>query len=189
MADLLLDTCSIINLSYCRPVAELFKNKFAGRAGWVRAVKTELTDLRGKRPPQPQAGRAHSWAITWLDVPIEVTDAAAQIAVEAIQTEISLGGDDDALSHLGEAASIFVLSMAGSGRLVSDDHSARATARKPEYNVRAASTIGVLAALLARNEVDPATTDLYLDTLRSRKRMRVGLTSTDLLAGDLGPWA
>jgi hypothetical protein len=129
MADLLLDTCSIINLSYCRPVAELFKNKFGGRAGWVRAVKTELTDLRGKRPPQPQAGRAHSWAVTWLDVPIEVTDAAAQIAVEAIQTEISLGGDDDALSHLGEAASIFVLTTAGSGRLVSDDHSARATAQ------------------------------------------------------------
>jgi hypothetical protein len=55
--------------------------------------------------------------------------------------------------------------------------------------VLAASTIGVLAALLARNEVDTATVDLYLDTLRARNRMRVGLTTTNLLAGDLGPWA
>jgi hypothetical protein len=93
---LLLDTCSIINMSYCSPIATLFKDRYAGRAGWARAVKTELTDLRGKRPPQPQAGRAHSWAITWLGAPIEVTDQGEQIAVEAIQNEISLGSDNDA---------------------------------------------------------------------------------------------
>jgi len=44
-------------------------------------------------------------------------------------------------------------------------------------------------ALLARNDVDPATVDTYLDTLRAQGRMRVGLTAKDVLAGDLGPWA
>jgi hypothetical protein len=47
----------------------------------------------------------------------------------------------------------------------------------------------VLAALLARNDVDPATVDTYLNTLRAQGRMRIGLTATDLLAGELGPWA
>lgn len=125
----LLDTCSIINLSYCSPISKLFKDRYAGRAGWTLAVKTELTDLRGKRPPQPQAGRAHNWAITWLGTPMEITDPAEQIAVEAIQNEISLGSDNDALSHLGEAVSIRLLVTAGAGRLISDDHAARAIAR------------------------------------------------------------
>jgi predicted nucleic acid-binding protein len=104
-----------------------------------------------------------------------------------IQNEISLGSDNDALSHLGEAVSIRLLAAAGAGRLISDDHAARAIARNAKYDVRAASTVGALAALLARNEVDLATVDLYLDTLRARNRMRVGLTTTNLLAGDLGP--
>ncbi len=186
---LLFDTCSIISRSYCGPITALFRERYAGRAGWARAVKTELTDLRGKRPPQPQAGRAHSWAITGLGAPIEITDPGEQVAVEAIQNEISLGSDNDALSHLGEAVSIRLLAVAGSGRLISDDHAARAIAHNPKYNVLAASTIGALAALLARNEVDTVTVDLYLETLRARNRMRVGLMATNLLANDLGPWA
>jgi predicted nucleic acid-binding protein len=186
--SLLFDTCSIINLSYCSPVATLLRNRYAGRAGWARAVKTELTYQRAKRPPQPQAGRAHNWAVTWLGEPIEVTGPNEQVTVAAIQNEISLGSDNDALSHLGEAVSIHLLATAGSGRLISDDHAARGTARA-RYNVLASSTVGVLAALLARNEVETATVDTYLNTLRAQNRMRVGLTATDLLAGDLGPWA
>ncbi len=186
---LLLDTCSIINLSYCSPVATLFKDTYTGRAGWARAVRTELTRQRTKRPPHPQAGRACNWAVTWLGDPIEVTHPNEQIAVEAIQNEISLGSDNDALDHLGEAASIYLLVTAGIGRLISDDHAARATARSARHNVRASSTVGVLAVLLARNDVDPATVDTYLNILRAQGRMRIGLTATDLLAGDLGPWA
>lgn len=102
--ELLLDTCSIINLSYCSPVAALFKARFAGRAGWTHAVKTELTRQRTKRPPHPQAGRACNWGVTWLGDPIGITEPGDQIAVEAIQNEISFGSDD-ALDHLGEAAS------------------------------------------------------------------------------------
>lgn len=186
---LLLDTCSIINLSYCSPVATLFKARYVRRAGWVRAVRTELTHQRTKRPPHPQAGRACNWAVTWLGEPIDITDPSDQVAVEAIQYEISLGSDNDTLDHLGEAASIHLLSAAGTGRLISDDHGARGTARNARHNVRASSTVGVLAALLARNDIDPATVDTYLDTLRAQGRMRVGLTATDLLAGELGPWA
>lgn len=65
--DLLLDTCSIINLSYCSPVAALLAEKYAGRAGWAKAVQIELTRQRAKRPPHPQAGRACNWAVTWLE--------------------------------------------------------------------------------------------------------------------------
>src|SRR5262249_53000664 len=115
---LLLDTCAIINLSDCGPVAALFRDRYTGRAGWVRAVRAELTAHRVRRPPHPQAGRAHNWATSWLGEPIDVTDAGDQLAVVAIQNEISLGGDD-ALAHLGEAASIHVLAVAGSGRLIS----------------------------------------------------------------------
>jgi predicted nucleic acid-binding protein len=186
---LLLDTCSIINLSYCSPVATLFKGRFTGRAGWVRAVKTELTHQRAKRPPHPQAGRACNWAVTWLGEPIEIVDRSDQLAVEAIQYEVSLGSDNDALDHLGEAASIHLLPAAGTGRLITDDHAARAIARNTKHGVRASSTVGVLATFLARNVVDPATVGTYLDILRAQGRMRIGLTATDVLAGDLGPWA
>lgn len=186
--DLLLDTCSIINLSYCSPVASLFKRKYAGRAGWARAVHSELTRQRIKRPPHPQAGRAGNWAATWLELPIEITDTDDQIAVAAIQSQIALGSSDDALDHLGEAASIRLLAMAGTGRLISDDHGARDTART-SHGVRTASTVGVLAALLARSEVDLELVDMYLNTLREKGRMRVALPATDLLAGNLGPWS
>lgn len=185
--DLLLDTCSIINLSYCSPVAALFKEKYTGRTGWVRAVQTELTRQRAKRPPHPQAGRACSWAISWLGLPIEITDRDDQVAVANIQNQIALGSGDDSLDHLGEAASIHLLTVAG-GRLISDDRGARDTARA-NYSVRAASTVGVLATLLARSEVELDLVDLYLNTLREKSRMRATLTAADLLAGDLGPWS
>src|SRR5213593_3731741 len=53
----LFDTCSIINLSYCPPVAALFVARYGDRGGWVRAVQVELTSQRARRPPHPQAGR------------------------------------------------------------------------------------------------------------------------------------
>lgn len=34
----------------------------------------------------------------------------------------------------------------------------------------------------------PETVDLYLDTLRTQRRMNVALTSKDLLRRELGPW-
>ena len=95
---------------------------------------------------------------------------------------------DSALDHLGEAASIALLQSSGKGRLISDDHAARAESRK--RGVRASSTIGVVAQLLTvpGSGVDPAMADTYLRTLRARERMHAQLTSIDLLAGDLGPW-
>jgi predicted nucleic acid-binding protein len=184
---LLLDTCTIINLSYCSPVAALFKARFAGRAGWTRAVQTELARQRSKKPPHPQAGRASNWAASWLPPPIEIVDPADQIAIARIQAQVALGGQDDSLDHLGEASSIHLLTISGAGRLISDDHGARAVARN-QHKVRASSTVGVLSELLARGMVTPATVDLYLDTLRAQKRMQVALTSQDLLRRHLGPW-
>lgn len=53
--EILLDTCSIINLSYCQPVATIFRSRYEGAAGWTRAAKDELVRQRGRRPPHPQA--------------------------------------------------------------------------------------------------------------------------------------
>jgi predicted nucleic acid-binding protein len=185
--SLLLDTCAIINISYCSPVATLFKARYAGRAGWTRAVRAELTRQRSRKPPHPQAGRASNWAASWLPPTIEIVDPGDQIAIARIQQQIALGSEDDSLDHLGEASSIHLLAAAGAGRLISDDHGARAIARN-QYKVRAASTVGVIAELLARGLATPETADLYLDTLRTRRRMRVALTSRDLLSRNLGPW-
>ncbi|MER7008495.1 hypothetical protein ABT297_36360 [Dactylosporangium sp. NPDC000555] len=184
---LLLDTCAIINLSYCSPVATLFKTRYTERVGWTRAVQTELTRQRSRKPPHPQAGRASNWATSWLPSPIEIVDSVDQIAIAKIQTQVALGSEDDNLDHLGEASSIHLLATNGAGRLISDDHGARAVARN-QYQVLASSTVGVLTELLARGEVTPETADLYLDTLRAQKRMQVALTSRDLLRRDLGPW-
>ncbi|GAA0713046.1 hypothetical protein Drose_15565 [Dactylosporangium roseum] len=184
---LLLDTCSIINLSYCSPVATLFKTRFAGRIGWTRAVQAELTRQRSKKPPHPQAGRANNWARSWLPAPIDILDVDDQIAIADIQTEVALGSEDDNLDHLGEASSIHLLAASGTGRLISDDHGARAVARN-RHGVRASSTVGVLSELLARGAVTTETVDLYLDTLRTHTRMRVALTSQDVLRRALGPW-
>lgn len=91
------------------------------------------------------------------------------------------------MTHLGEASSIRLLATAAAGRLISDDHGARVVARN-QYGVRASSTVGVLTELLARGLVTPEIADLYLDTLRTHRRMGVTLTSRELLSRDLGPW-
>jgi hypothetical protein len=185
---LLLDTCSIINLSYCPPVAAIFRSRYQGTAGWTEAAHAELVRQRGRRPPHPQAGRATNWAATWLGAPIEMTDVDLIIATESIQRNIAAGSADSALDHLGEAASIALLQSAGAGRLISDDHAARGEARK--RGVRASSTVGVIAQLLTidGSGIDAATADNHLRTLQERDRMHVRLKAVDLLTGDLGPW-
>jgi hypothetical protein len=185
---LLLDTCAIINLSYCTPVAAVFRSRYEGRAGWVRATHAELVRQRGRRPPRPQAGRASNWAATWLGMPIEMTEEKLLIATESIQRDIALGCNDSALDHLGEAATIALLQSAGTGRLITDDHAARAESRK--RGVKAVSTVGIIAQLLIAqgSGIDRALADTYLQTLQTRKRMHTTLTSIDLLAGDLGAW-
>jgi hypothetical protein len=185
---LLFDTCSIINLSYCAPVAAIFRSRYAGDAGWVRAAKEELVRQRGRRPPHPQAGKATNWAVTWLGTPIEITDEGLIIAIAGVQRDIAAGGLCSALDHLGESASIALLQSAGAGRLISDDHAARGEARK--RGVRASSTVGVIAQLLAigGSGVDATMADAYLQILQSHDRMHAQLKSVDLIAGDLGPW-
>src|SRR2546421_9163039 len=145
----LFDTCSIINLSYCLPVAAVFKARYASRGGWVKAVQTELTWQRARQPPHPQAGRAMSWASTWLGMPIEIHDEEAMRAVETVRIAIAAGSGRSSLDHLGEAASILVLQEKGDGRLISDDRGARDEARR--RGISAASTVGVVAKLLTVN--------------------------------------
>jgi hypothetical protein len=121
-------------------------------------------------------------------MPIEVVDKDLLVVSESIQRAISVGSTDSALDHLGEAASIALLQSAGAGRLISDDHAARAESRK--RGVKAISTVGIIAQLLtvADSGVDPTAADTYLQTLQARSRMHAQLKSIDLLAGDLGPW-
>jgi hypothetical protein len=185
---LLLDTCAIINLSYSAPAAGAFRGRYEGKAGWVRATHAELVRQRSRRPPHPQAGRAANWAATWLGMPIEIVDEHLLVATEDIQRHIAVGSTDSALDHLGEAASIALLKSLGSGRLISDDHAARAESRR--RGVRASSTVGVISQLLrvAESGVDTTMADSYLKTLRTRERMHIHLTPTDLVKGDLGPW-
>jgi len=124
----------------------------------------------------------------WLGIPIEIVEEDLLVATESVQRSIAAGCSDSALDHLGEAASIALLASAGKGRLISDDHAARAECRK--RGLRASSTVGVAAHLLtiAGSGVDPTMADTYLQTLRTRERMHAQLTSIDLLAGDLGAW-
>ena len=185
---LLLDTCAIINLSYCPPIAAIFRDRYRGTAGWMKAAHTELVRQRGRKPSHPQAGRAANWAVTWLGTPIEITDEELIVATAGVQHDIAVGSTNSALDHLGEAASIAVLEAAGTGRLITDDHAARAEARR--RGVPATSTVGVIAHLIDVNGtgVDAALADTYLQTLQANDRMHVDLKSADLLTNDLGPW-
>lgn len=185
---LLLDTCSVINLSYCSPVASVFRSRYEGRAGWVRAVQAELVRLRSRQPPHPQAGRACSWAVSWLGNPVDIVDEDLLITIEDIQRAIAVGCADSAFDHLGEAASIALFHRAKRGRLISDDHGARAESRN--RGVAASSTVGIVAQLLNIPEsgLDRAMAETYLETLQARGRMHTRLRSIDLLAGDLGAW-
>jgi hypothetical protein len=81
-----------------------------------------------------------------------------------------------------------MLQATGTGRLITDDHAARAEARR--LGVRAVSTIGVVAHLMNvdGSGVDAALADAYLQTLQGAGRMHVRLKSVDLLADNLGPW-
>jgi hypothetical protein len=188
----LFDTCSIINLSYCQPIATVFEDRYTGRAGWMKAVHGELTSQRAKRPPHPQAGRAVSWATTWLGDPIALDDPADHAAVDTVRLAVAAGGGVSELDHLGEAASIVGLQKFaaawGTSRLISDDRGARDEARR--RGMDAASTVGVVAKLLTLNPapLTVANADTYLDQLRAQGRMHATLTSTELLAADLGAW-
>jgi hypothetical protein len=188
----LFDTCSLINLSYCSPIAAVFKARYNGTAGWVKAVQAELVDQRAKRPPHPQAGKAVNWASSWLGAAIVLDDDGDAEAVEEIRVAVSAGGGTSELDHLGEAASIRALLKYGptwgSCRLISDDRGARDEARR--RNVAAASTVGVVAKLIALEPapVPVANAELYLGTLRKRRRMHVELSVDDLLANVLGSW-
>jgi hypothetical protein len=184
---LLLDTCAIINLSYCSPIATLFQDRYKGRGGWTEAVRTELTRQRTRKPPHPQAGRACNWAKGGSATPWPSWMNQARSPWPRSRRPSRWVSDDDSLDHLGEAASIHLLVAAGSGRLISDDHGARDIARN--RGVKASSTVGVLAELLARGVVSTTTVDTYLTVLRAHRRMRVPLTPIDLLAGDLRSWA
>jgi hypothetical protein len=79
----LLDTCAIINLSYCTPIASAFRSRYEGSAGWVRATQAELIRQRSRRPPHPQAGRASNWAAMWLGIPVEMVDESLFAAASA----------------------------------------------------------------------------------------------------------
>lgn len=125
---LLIDTCSIINLSYCAPVGSAFRIRYEGVAGWVRATQAELVRQRSRRPPHPQAGRAGNWAASWLGMPIEVLDENLLVATESIQRVIAAGCTDSALDHLGEAASIVLLQSLGK-----DGSSAMTTRPEPSH--------------------------------------------------------
>lgn len=184
---LLIDTCSLINLSYCPPAAALFRDRYRGQAGWAQAARDELVRQRLRKPPHPQAGKAANWAVTWLGTPIGITGDLV-FEVEAIQRSIAAGSSDSALDHLGEAASIAILQSAGTGRLISDDHAARDEARR--RSVRASSTVGVIAQLLTitGSGADEKVADQYLEVLRAKGRMHAQLTSDDLLKGEIGPW-
>lgn len=185
----LLDTCSIINLSYCSPIATTFKNRYQGKAGWARAVREELTAQRSRTPPNPQAGRASNWAVSWLGDSILVVDESRMVNIEATQRRIKRNSGASELEHLGEAASIDILFNVGQGRLISDDHAARSEARR--VGVRASSTIGIFAKLLAlpSSPISTQDVDTYLNLLRQHKRLHMSLTSSDLLASNLGAWA
>lgn len=146
------------------------------------STHAELVRQRGRKPPHPQAGRAANWAASWLGTPIEITDEELIVAVADIQQDIAVGSTDSALDHLGEAASIAMLQAAGTGRLITDDHAARAEARR--RGVRASSTVGVVAHLIKAKDcgVDATLADAYLQTLQAEGRMHVQLKSADLFA-------
>jgi hypothetical protein len=192
MLDFLFDTCSLINVSYCPPIASLFRTRYDGRAGWVRVAREELAGERMKLPPNPQAGRAMSWASSWLGMPVEVLGEDRLNLVDEIRKALAAGSEQRSqFAHLGEATAIVALLDQRGGRLLSDDLGARGEARR--RRVQAISSVGVLSELIIRG-VEPsvlteAVVDGYLDTLRKNRRMNARLTYADLARGDLGPWA
>ena len=66
---------------------------------------------------------------------------------------------------------IALLQSVGKGRLISDDHAARAESRK--RGIRANYTIGVVAQLLTvpGSGVDTTMADTYLQTIQARERI------------------
>jgi hypothetical protein len=184
---LLIDTCSIINLSYCAPVGSIFRSRYEGVAGWVRATQAELVRQRSRRPPHPQAGRAGNWAASWLGMPIEILDENLLVATEASSASSPLVTPTPHLTTWGKQRASRCSSRSGK-----DGSSAMITRPEPRHGSEGSRRVprSAIAQLLtvAGSGVDPTMADTYLQTLRARGRMHAQLTSIDLLAGDLGPW-
>ena len=183
---LLFDTCALINISLHKPVFDLFAQRFKGRVGWPKAVSAELARLNSQ-------DLTFTWVTSmllegWMPDPIPIVGRADQLAVAAIQREIAGGAPFTPLEHLGEAAAIFLLYEAGGGTLVTDDLMARQVARREEYNIRAVSTVAIVADLMRRRPpvVTEKLADDYLNALRRADRLHQQLSSAHLLSNNLG---
>lgn len=184
----LLDTCTIINLTYSQPISALFQKLMVPSLGWVEVVKTELRTKTTSRPPLPNAVQALRWGLTNLGTPIPMTEDSADLrSIAEIQASIGLAPGGSPFQHLGEATSIYYLNLRGGGFLVSDDHDARSEAQV--RGVRALSSVGLISRFM-RNplKLSDDEVDKYLDRLRSAGRMHVPLTASTLRAGDLMGW-
>jgi predicted nucleic acid-binding protein len=176
--DFLFDACTLINLSYSDPIASLFRERYEGRAGWVKVVHTELVRQRMNRPPNHQAGQAFNRASAWLSSGVQVVGESNINDVEVLRQRLLAGQlEKSQFEHLGEATSIVVLRSQGHSRFLTDDHDARFEAR--QAGVNATSSVGILSGLIRIGEkhdaLVEAVIDGYLDALRQHGRMHVGL--------------
>jgi hypothetical protein len=185
----LLDTCSIVNLTYSHEVSELFAETLRPYLSWVEVVRTELRTKTTSRPPLPNAVTALRWGNAKLGAPIQVEDGGADLlAIDQIRKSIGVDYNNSPFQHLGEATSIYYLSERGGGTLVSDDHGARSEARV--RGLRAMSTVGFVSkAMTDPSKITDAVIDGYLERLRGvGGRMQVPLTASALRSGELMGW-
>lgn len=106
----LLDTCTVINLTYSQPITNFFESSFRTFLGWVEVVHTELDNKANTRPPLPNAPLALQWGISNLGTPIQVQDGNVDFdSIFTIRASIAGTSVLAPFAHLGEAASIYHL--------------------------------------------------------------------------------
>jgi hypothetical protein len=184
----LLDTCTLINLTYSQPVSDLIQSQMSPHLGWMETVKTELQSIVKSQNPIPNSIQALRWGLAQLGTPIVIEGNRANgEAILEIRASIGLADGGSPFQHLGEATIIHHLVLRGEGFLISDDHGARSAARA--RGVKAVSSVGLANKFMGdHSKLSAAEVDQYLGGLRNAERMRVSLTASDLMAGDFKGW-
>lgn len=184
----LLDTCTIINITYSHQVTKIFEIVVGANLGWLETVRLELKRRVAANPQLPNSLQALRWANLHLGTPIEMTEDNADLSeVNEIQIKLEGLGSVITSQHLGEASTISHLLHRGDGYLVSDDHSARSEARS--RGVRAISSVGIVDKVLASGlHISNAEADQYFNRLRSANRMNINLTASTLRGGNMMGW-
>lgn len=166
-SQVLIDTCSLINLAIDADMWSRTKDHFAGRAGTAQIVVEELKLLQTDPKVSAHVHRVLA-DLDWLGVPIAVDDDDDLAEATRIQGDIAAGRTlHHPGEHLGESI-LIVLARPDASRILMDDYNARFKAKSE--GVTSISIHRLFHQWIRSGVIDAAKAKAFADAIRTAGR-------------------